>query len=475
MKETDCHGARRTARGRSGSGARRPADSRRPRLAAMSLALLLCAIAPGNARGQDSLVDRVVAIVGDSVVLLSDIIQDERQLEAQRGALPPEGSPQRDSIRRGIIDRIVEVQIILQAAARDTLLEVEEEQVEEALNGVMAQVESSFPNRAELERALATQGMTLQSLREMRREQIRQQQLVRLYVQTNIGQGAVEVTEDEIRDFFEAGRAGFGERPATVTFRQVLMRVLPSDSGQAAARSRAEDILQRARSGEDFAELAGAYSQDPGSAPAGGDLGWFRRGQGMATEFEEAAFSLPEGALSEVVETEFGFHVILLERIRGAERSVRHILIRPVTDYSDISRARGLAEDIAERAQSEDFQALVDDYHDSEIPDSFTVPTREVAQGFPPAYLAALGQREAGEIVGPVEFTFRERQHVPAFGIVMPGEYFAVIRIVEVREAGDYTYEDLKESIRGTLIDQKRFEALVDGLRANTYVEIKGF
>lgn len=462
MKETAPHRVRLGFRQGSIRSVRRAGTSRRPWFAAIPLAFLVCVFAPGDTRGQENLVDRVVAIVGDSVVLLSDILQEE-QLQAQRGALPPEGTPQRDSLRRGILDQIVEVQIILQAAARDTLLEVEEERVEETLNSVMAQVESSFPSRTELERALATQGMTMQSLREMRRGQIRQQQLVALYVQTNAGQGSVEVTEDEMRAFFEAGRASLEQRPATVTFKQVLMRVLPSDSGRAVARSRAEGILERARAGEDFAELASAYSQDPGSAAAGGDLGWFRRGQGMAQEFEEATFALPEGAISEVVETEFGFHVILVERHRGAERRARHILIRPVTDYTDITRTRELAQDIAERAQSEDFQTLIDQYHDAETPDSFTVATREVAQQLPPAYLAALSRREAGEIVGPIEFAFREQDH------------FAVILIVEVREAGDYTYEDLVESIRATLIEEKRVKALVESLRAKTYVEIKGF
>lgn len=454
---------------------RRAGTSRRSWLAAVSLAFPVFGFAPGDLGGQDNLVDRVVAEVGDSVVLLSDILQEERQMEAQFGALPAEGTPQRDSIRRGIIDRIVEVQIILQAAVRDTLLEVEEEQVEDALSRVMAQVEGSFPSRAELERALAAQGMTMQSLREMRREQIRQGQLVQLYVRTNAGQGSVEVTEDEMRAFFEAGRAGWDQRPATVAFKHVLMRVLPSDSGRAVARSRAGDLLQRARDGEDFAELASAYSQDPGSAAAGGDLPWFRRGQGMAKEFEAAAFALPEGEISDVVETKVGFHVILVERIRGAERKVRHILIRPATDYADITRTRALAQEIAERAGSEDFRILIDQYHNAETPDSFTVPTREVAQGFPPAYLAALSRRETGEIVGPVEFSYQEPQQVPAFGIILPGEYFAVIRIEDVREAGEYTFEDLRESIREQLIDEKRVEALVEGLRAKTYVNIKGF
>ena len=240
------------------------------------------------------------------------------------------------------------------------------------------------------------------------------------------------------------------------------MRVTPSDSARQAARIRSEELLERARAGEDFAELATAYSQDPGSAEAGGDVGWFRKGE-MAKAFDEAAFALPEGAVSDLVETEYGFHIILVERARIAERKARHILIRPVTDYSDVTKARALAEEIAERAQAEDFQALIDQYHDPQTPDSSTVPVREVAQQLPPAYVAALSRREAGEIVGPIEFNFREQDH------------FAVLKIIEVRDAGDYVLEDLKELIRASLIDRKRREALVERLRAKTYVEIKGF
>ena len=427
------------------------------------LVFLLFGAAPGMAGAQENLVDRVVAIVGDSVVLLSDIIQRENQTIAQGGVLPPEDSPQRDSIRQELLEGIISDQLLLQAAVQDTLLKVDGEQVEELLNEAMAQIVGRFPNQAELERALAAQGMSLQSLRETRRAYFTQQQLVRLYVQTNIGQGAVEVTEEEMRAFFEANRAALGERPATVTFKQVLMRVVPSDSARAVAVSRAEEIRDRARAGEDFAEIAAAYSQDPGSAAAGGDLGWFRRGQ-MAKAFEEAAFALPEGVVSDVVETEFGFHIILVERARPTERKARHILIQAVTDYTDITRARELAEEIVRRAESEEFQDLIDEYHDPEAPDSATVPVREIAEWFPPAYLAALSQRQPGEIVGPVEFKDPRGQ-----------DHFVVIRIIGVRDAGNYTYEDVREGLRGELIDRKRVEALVESLRARTHIEIKGF
>ena len=432
------------------------------RMAAFLPALFLFAAAPPDGQAQEEgLVDRVVAIVGDSVVLLSEIIQHENQMQAQGVTLPPEDSPQRDSIRQKIVDELIKTELILQAAAQDTLLRVDEERVEEALQQEMDQVEGNFPNRDELERALAAQGLSLQTFREMRREQFTQGQLANLYIQRYAGEGAIEVAEDEMRAFFEAGKGSLQQRPSTVAFRQVMLTAQPSDSAEAVARALIGELLERVRGGEDFAELATRYSQDPASAAAAGDLGWFRRGL-LTDNFENAAFALLEGGISDVVETEYGFHIIQVQRVRFGERQARHILIRPDLGFADIARSRQLAEEIAIRARSEDFQALIDEYHDGTFPDSAMVAHRDVAD-LPPAYLGALSQRQAGEIVGPIQFSDAA------------GEHFAVLRILEVREAGEYTYEDLEESIRASLIQEKRREALIDGLRAKTYVVIKGY
>ena len=420
----------------------------------------LLAIAPGirAQTGPDDLVDEVVAIVGDSVVLLSQIIQQENQWRAQGRPVPEEGTRDRDEFRQERLEELVQQLLVLQAAAQDTLLEVEDERVEDALQERMAQTETAYGSRAAMEQALEIEGLTIQSYREMLREQIAQEQLVQLYMARHGDEGAVEVTEAEMLAFFEEGRESLEERPATVTFKQVMLSVAPSDSSRLAARATLEGVLERARAGEDFAELATEYSQDPGSATAGGDLGWFRRGD-MVDEFEEAAFTLLEGGISEVVETVHGFHIILVERVRFAERKARHILIRPETGARDNARTRVTAEEVAARAATEDFEALIDEYHDSSLPDSATVPQRQIAQILPAAYLAALTGREEGQVVGPIQFGYLDQ------------ERFAVLKIIELRAAGEFTYEDLRPQIRATLMRQKRVEALMQDLRAKTYVE----
>lgn len=431
--------------------------------ALLARALLVCAAAgtvATPARAQEESVDRVVAIVGDSVVLLSQLAQAEGRRRALGQSVPEEGTPEAEEYRRALLDALIANQIVLQAAAQDTLLEVDDDRVEGMLRQRLDTVEAGFGGRAAMERQLEAEGLTVQAYRDLLRDEISQSMLVELYVARYSGQSAVEVTEAEIREFFEAQRAALQQRPATVTFKQILLTVQPSDSTRAAARSRAEGLLERVHAGEDFAALATEHSQDPGSAEAGGDLGWFRRGL-MVDEFDDAAFSLLEGGISDVVETDFGYHIILVERVRYAERRARHILIRPDIGLGDIGATRSFAAELAERAQTEDFESLIDDYHEPSLPDSATVPQRQIAQYLAPAYIAALTGREPGEIVGPIQFTFQGE------------ELFAIIRIERLRDAGEFSYEDLEPQIRASLMAQKREEALLNGLRARTYVEIK--
>lgn len=430
-------------------------------LAAAPLFAVLGAPVPALGQDRERTVDRVVAVVGDSAVLLSQLLNREQEMRASGAPVPAEGSAERDDFMRELLDELVDNQVILQAAAQDTLLEIDDDRVEESLQQRMANVESNFGGREPMEQALREAGLSVQSFREMQRDMIGQRLLVQLYVQRYGGDGAVEVSDEEVREYFEAQRDALQERPATVAFRQVVLTVVPSDSAVATALELAEALRERAAAGEDFGELAREHSQDPGSAQAGGDLGWFRRGN-FAEEFEEAAFALPEGETSEVVETIFGYHVIKVEKVRFAERQARHILIRPRTGSGDLTATRVLASELAERAGAgEDFQAIVDEYHDALLPDSATVPRNQIAQLLPPAYLSALSGRSAGEVVGPLQFSYRDEEH------------FAVLKILETREAGAYVFDELASQIRSGLVEQKRLERLLEGLRDKTYIEIK--
>jgi parvulin-like peptidyl-prolyl isomerase len=186
---------------------------------------------------------------------------------------------------------------------------------------------------------LQRQGRTLESFkRELR-------QAVELHLQTerlrDLVVGPIEPTDQELSAYLEEHREDY-DTPEEVHARHILIRVPEgaSEAEIAQAKKQIEDIKKELENGADFAELAKKYSQDPGSAPNGGDLGFFRRGQ-MVKEFEDAAFSLEPGQISDPVRTQFGFHLIKVEEKKPAQHpELAQIRERVLKDYIAAERTR---------------------------------------------------------------------------------------------------------------------------------------
>lgn len=129
--------------------------------------------------------------------------------------------------------------------------------------------------------------------------------------------GLVKVTDEALKEYYDGHKSEFVAREQR-EMRHILIAVA-GDADEAtdqAAKQKAEDLLQQIRAGADFAELAKENSDDPGSAEKGGDLGWVERGL-MVPPFEDAAFALDKGSVSDVVKTDFGYHIIQVTDIRG--------------------------------------------------------------------------------------------------------------------------------------------------------------
>jgi peptidyl-prolyl cis-trans isomerase SurA len=426
---------------------------------------LLGLLTPGAAQGQFTPgevapVDRVVAIVGDSVVLESQIT--ERLLDLRTQQVPvPEDPAELDALRRELLDQLVNELLVVQAALEDSTIVVADEQVEEAVQQDIDQRATSLGGQGALQEALTAQGLNMQSFREVLRNQTRKQILSRQFMakqQRTVR--VVPVTEAEIRDFYEENRSQLGQRPATVTFRQVVIEPTPTEEADSTALAKADSILGLLLQGEDFEEMARRVSDDPGSKQLGGDLGWFRRGSGFVREFEDATFSLFSGQISNPVRTQFGYHLIKVDRVRGPERKARHILISFDMGPEDVDRTRALADSLLTRARGgEPLEDIAREYHSETVPDSLTV-TMDRVSTLPPAYVTALGNGSAGEFFGP-------------FDIVSgPQTLVGILEILDVRVAGEYRFEDLETDIRQRLQQQKILQQLMDDLRAKSYVEI---
>ena len=173
-------------------------------------------------------------------------------------------------------------------------------------------------------------------------------------------------------------------------------------------------------------------------------------------------FSMSEGQVSEVVETEYGLHIIKLEKIRGRERKARHILILQTIAEADLAAYRELAADIKRQIEGgSDLDGLVEEYGDPRIADSLTVAKTRLGElGISQEYAASLTAASAGDILGPFQWGPPYQPNI------------AVAKALAVREAGEYTLEDVEADIRRTLRESGIIREIVAGLRETSYVKV---
>ncbi len=431
------------------------------------VALGLALSAPSTMlRAQDTtftVVDRIAAIVGDSVISLSRI-EEELNVYRQQGGTVPADVAGRQALMREVLDNLIDEQLVVQAALRDTTILVSEQDVQVAVEGAMREIRGQFASELEFRRQLEESNFGSQEeyrrwlADQQRRELLRNQLLQRVRERGDLT--PLAPTEKELRAFYEESRAQLQRRPATVSFRQIVIRVEADSGAIATARALADSLVRELRNGADFAQVARRYSQDVGTKEQGGDLGWRRRGE-FVPQFEAAAFRLKPGQISDPVGTVFGFHVIRVERSQPAEVQVRHILIRPTVTDADRARARERGEAVAQALlDGAPFDSLAAAHHD------YAGQEQVLIEGFPRTqlpgvYRDALQGSAPGDVVGPIYVEEEGRSK------------FAVIRVTDARPEGEYQFEDLRDQLRNTLAERNAMERYLRMLRNATHIEIR--
>lgn len=407
-------------------------------------------------------VDRVVAVVGATPILYSDLL-DEVNMRRAYGVQLPTDSAARAKFERDVLGEMVDAELLVQKA-KEEKIEVSEEEIGRQVDETLKQIRGQYQTDAEYRTALRANGFgTPEDYRKRQLEMLRRrnmQQEVYQKLRKDEKLAASAVSDQELDEAYAQSKASFPKREAMVSFKQIIVAPKPTAKAKAAARAKAESLLVEISKGADFAELARKHSQDPGSGAQGGDLGWNRRGA-MVKEFDEMMFALPVGRVSPVVETPFGYHIIKVDRAQPAEVKARHILIIPQRDTADVARARLEADSVRTAlGKGADLDSLAARHHDAQefraIPD---VPR----DSLPPAYRTALSSAGKGALVGP--FAIDD----PRSGL----QKFVVVRVTQAMAEGEYPEAEIKARLREQVSEAKTMRKLVDSLRKATYVSMR--
>ncbi|MBM4279642.1 MAG: hypothetical protein FJ137_02410 [Deltaproteobacteria bacterium] len=260
--------------------------------------------------GEMVVIERIVAVVDDQVVLSSEVDGVvEQMLQAQP---PPEGIDRPALVRQRreqVLDSLI-AERLLDAEVKKLRVDVTDAEVDRVVQGTMQ--ENNLTDET-LKMALGRQGMTLAEYKEQLKKQLTKMKIVQLKVKSRVSVSDEDVKTAARQAEKATAQAGFSR----VRARHILWLVPPGGDGETQKR---KSLAARGRlaAGEDFAALATAESEDPGSKGRGGDLGSFGRGE-MVPEFERAAFAAPLGVVVGPVRSPFGWHLIRVDEQLAGE------------------------------------------------------------------------------------------------------------------------------------------------------------
>ena len=281
---------------------------------------------------QQQHIDGVAAIVGENIILKSDVSQVVGMTALQQGLDVSKDVDVLIKLQEGVLSSLIDQKVILEMAKLDSI-EIADKDVENALD---QQVEN-FILRAGSEDVAET--MLGQSLSDFRREfwyDMRDRLITEQYQQQLIM--SVNINRDGVFSFYEEYKDSLPDFPIKMKIRHLLTRIKAGEESKKNALFEIKQIRDRILNGELFSDLAKAFSDDPGSKNNGGSLGYIRRNQ-MVKEFETKAYTQEINSISDPVETVFGYHILETTEKSGEKIKVRHILISPEVTEKDESLA----------------------------------------------------------------------------------------------------------------------------------------
>ena len=364
-----------------------------------------------TATAQDrQMVDGIVAVVGQTIIKNSDIEQAYAQVRLRKGI---ENAKEE---RCSLLESMLISKLLIHKGMVDSV-EVKDEQVEEQVDYYLQMAVAQAGGKDKL------RDLFHASYDELHDQyfDILHDRMMSQKVEYDLT-GNIKVTPAEVNEYFASYPVdSLPEISTQYEISEIVIEPTIAEAERDRVQGELAELRERILKGDNFSMLARLYSQDPGSATKGGELGFFGRGR-MVAEFEAAAFALKPGEVSPIVETEYGFHIIQLIERRGNTINVRHILMQPKTSSDDLLKARITLDSLAQ-----------------EIRQGY-ITFEEAAQ----KYSTGSSRAQGGAVTNPLSGNSRFDKE--SFAQVYPGIGIAALDEGEISNATAYTTADNKSA-----------------------------
>ncbi len=418
----------------------------------------------GILNAQNEVLDKIVAIVGSEILLQSELDENIALMEAQQGGLP-------EGAECFIFDQLLSQKLLTNQAKLDSL---EVSDVE-----VTAQLDARFDRILTMMGGDTKQfeeyyGMSISEVREKYRQDLKDQILSQRMRGKVIN--SATITPSEVLSFYnQIPKDSLPYFNSEVEIGEIVHFPEPSESEMERVRQEAEKIRKQiVEGGADFAKIAEETSDDTGSARLGGNLGWQKRG-GFVMEFEAAAFKLKPGEISQVIETEFGFHIIqLIERL-GNRINTRHILKTPFVMDADMKRAQAHLDSIRMLVEVDSFtfsqavrkfstEKAQSYYNDGLMINANNGNSFFETGDLDPEVYFTIDTMKVGQVSSPILYTTERGDRA-----------FRLVKLVSMTEPHQASLQTDYSKIKAAALEQKKVTYLnewVSETISNTYVRV---
>lgn len=405
--------------------------------------------------------DKVIAIVGNEIATKSE-------LEIKYSSLLSQGVPITDNSRCEVLEDILYSKMLLNQSKLDSIV-VSDGQLNNELDRRMRYFIDQFGSEVAMEEYYKK---SISQFKAEIKESLKEQLLMQS-MRGNIVADA-SVTPEEVREYYESiPKDSLPLINAEVEVAQIVIHAPTSDKAVADVKEKLREYKRRVEEGEKFSTLAVLYSEDPGSALKGGEIGFVGKAE-VEAEFAAASFKLKAGHVSPIIKTRFGYHIIQLIERRGIKVNVRHILLKPKQDGASFQKAKEKLDSISTliALDSISFEDAAKKYSDDEdsrnnggiLVNPYTASSMTAMDQLEPSLFFVIDKMKDGDISESVLITESRKQ---------PG--YRILRLNKRTEPHRASLEQDYQRVKSAALAQKEQELLqswMENAIERTYIKI---